>query len=116
MAFSPDGKRIVSGSKNTVKVWDADKGQMVRTLKGDITSNGCCTTSAAWGLAPMANASSPRSEKGRIRSWDAIKGQEVTPCTDPPPPDGQREAVSPDGKLRIWADRTVDQSTPVRSD
>ena len=27
VAFSPDGKRIVSGSDdNTVKVWDADKG------------------------------------------------------------------------------------------
>ena len=28
VAFSPDGKRIVSGSQDeTVKVWDADKGQ-----------------------------------------------------------------------------------------
>ena len=35
VAFSPDGKRIVSGSGDqTVKVWDADKGQEILTLKG----------------------------------------------------------------------------------
>ena len=35
MAFSPDGKRIVTGSGDqTVKVWDADTGQEVLTLKG----------------------------------------------------------------------------------
>ena len=35
MAFSPDGKRIVSGSRdNTVKVWDADSGKELLTLKG----------------------------------------------------------------------------------
>ena len=36
MAFSADGKRIVSGSgrTTTVKVWDADTGQEVLTLKG----------------------------------------------------------------------------------
>jgi WD40 repeat protein len=35
VAFSPDGKRIVSGSRDkTVKVWDAERGQEVLTLKG----------------------------------------------------------------------------------
>ena len=35
MAFSADGKRIVSGSEDkTVKVWDAATGQEVLTLKG----------------------------------------------------------------------------------
>jgi WD40 repeat protein len=35
VAFSPDGKRIVSGSyDNTVKVWDAETGQETLTLKG----------------------------------------------------------------------------------
>ena len=35
VAFSPDGKRIVSGSQDqTVKVWDADKGTETLTLKG----------------------------------------------------------------------------------
>ena len=35
MAFSRDGKRIVSGSNDqSLKVWDADTGQEVFTLKG----------------------------------------------------------------------------------
>jgi WD40 repeat protein len=35
VAFSPDGKRIVSGSLDKrVKVWDADKGVETLTLKG----------------------------------------------------------------------------------
>ena len=35
VSFSPDGKRIVSGSyDNTLKVWDAQTGQETLTLKG----------------------------------------------------------------------------------
>ena len=35
MAFSPDGRRLLSGSDDkTAKVWDADKGQEILSLKG----------------------------------------------------------------------------------
>jgi len=35
VSFSPDGKRIVSGSNDrTLKVWDAQTGQETLTLKG----------------------------------------------------------------------------------
>jgi WD40 repeat protein len=35
VAFSPNGKRIVTGSEDrTVKVWNAQTGQEIRTLRG----------------------------------------------------------------------------------
>ena len=104
MAFSPDGKRIVSGTDDkTVKVWDAATGQVVRTLKSDVGSN---YTDYFDGLAFSDDGKRivAVSEKGVVRSWDAIKGQEVIPCTDRRPPKYQLKAISPDGKLRIWAD------------
>ena len=53
VAFSPDGKRIVSGSRdNTVKVWDAASGQETLTLKGHTS------WSRAWRSAPTGNGSS----------------------------------------------------------
>jgi WD40 repeat protein len=35
VSFSPDGRQIVSGSAdNTLKVWDAETGQLALTLEG----------------------------------------------------------------------------------
>ena len=53
VAYSPDGKRIVSGSGDkTVKVWDADKGRR------PYPQGPHRATSVPWRSAPMANASS----------------------------------------------------------
>jgi len=53
-AWSGDGKRILSSSNDgTLKIWDADKGTEILSLKG--TPPRC----AAVRGAVMANASSP---------------------------------------------------------
>jgi len=46
VSFSPDGKRIVSGSNDrTLKVWDAQTGQETLTLKGHSRSVNCVSFS-----------------------------------------------------------------------
>jgi WD40 repeat protein len=37
VAFSADGSKVVSGSRdNTVKIWSADNGEVLQTLSGEI--------------------------------------------------------------------------------
>ena len=48
-SFSPDGKRIVSGSADsTLKVWDAETGQETLTLKGHSGSVSSVSFSPDW--------------------------------------------------------------------
>ena len=37
VGFSADGSKVVSGSKDqTVKIWNADSGEVIQTLSGEI--------------------------------------------------------------------------------
>jgi WD40 repeat protein len=37
VGFSADGSKVVSGSQdNTVKIWNADSGEVIQTLSGEI--------------------------------------------------------------------------------
>ena len=37
VGFSPDGSKVVSGSQDkTVKIWNADSGEVIQTLSGEI--------------------------------------------------------------------------------
>jgi hypothetical protein len=72
VAVSPDGKRIVTGSSDqTAKVWDAEKGQEVLSLKG-LTN---------WVLSVAISPDGKRivtgSQDQTAKVWDAVKGQEV---------------------------------------
>ena len=63
-AYSPDGKRIVSGGEDkTLKVWDAETGAEVRSLKGH--------TGAVYSVAysPDGRRIVSASQDGTVKVW-----------------------------------------------
>ena len=72
IAFSPDGKRIVSGSDdNTIKVWDAETGDELMTLRGHKES----VKSVAF--SPDGKRIVSGSDDKTIKIWDAATGVEL---------------------------------------
>ena len=71
MAFSPDGKRLASASRDqTVKVWDAVTGQEILTLKGHTSG----VTSVAF--SPDGKRLASAAPRMTVKVWDAATGQE----------------------------------------
>ncbi len=105
VAFSPDGKHIVTAASRGVRVWDTSTGQLVRDLKGH--SNG--VEAVAWSDDGRWIASGSRD--GTVRVWDAKAGTvaHVFPVSKgwaeqlvfAP---GSRLLAAPcrDGTLRVW--------------
>ncbi|KAJ6564303.1 WD40-repeat-containing domain protein, partial [Mycena capillaripes] len=94
VAFSPDGKRIVSGSyDHTVRIWDAETGAALREpLEGHTNS----VTSVAF--SPDGNRIVSGSYDATVRIWDAETGAALRE-----PLEGHTDwvtsvAFSPDGK------------------
>jgi WD40 repeat protein len=110
VCFSPDGKRLATGSGEygvndpvEVKVWDAEKRQVIHTLRGHtgrVTSmsfspDGKRLTSASWDKT--------------VRVWDAEKGQEIHTLRGHKASRVMDACFSPDGKrlASVGTDRTV---------
>ncbi|THU96085.1 WD40 repeat-like protein, partial [Dendrothele bispora CBS 962.96] len=112
VAYSPDGKHIVSGCLDkTVRIWDSQIGQPVcQPLQGH--------TDHVWSVAysPDGRLILSGSSDGTIRIWDALTGQPAEQplqghtnpvCSVAYSPDG-RHMVSGSGDetVRIWDSQT----------
>ena len=72
VSFSPDGSRIVSGSKDsTVRVWDAVTGEVINTLTGH---SGYVLSVSSFSPDGSRIVSSG-SYDNTVRIWDALSGQ-----------------------------------------
>ena len=116
VAFSPDGKQILTGScDKTAKVWDAETGKELRTLTGH--------KDIVWGVAfsPDGKRIVTGGEDKSAKVWDAETGKELRTLTGHTgwvksvaySPDGKRIVTGSDDKTaKVW---DADTGNEIRS-
>ena len=105
-AFSPDGRRIVSGSYDrTLRLWDAENGEELMILRGHTDSVVTCA------FSPDGRRIVSGSYENTLRLWDAENGEEIAVLQGRTgsvsayvfSPDGRRiVSGSEDRTLRLW--------------
>jgi WD40 repeat protein len=105
VSYSPDGNKIVSTSMNYAKVWDANNGELLHTLRGH--------SSSAYGAvySPDGKHILTTSADETARIWDAESGELLKTLLGHSESvlqanysrDGQRIATaSTDGSVKLW--------------
>ena len=119
LAFSPDGKILVTGSRdNTIKLWDVGTGREIYTLQGH--SN--WVNSVAF--SPDGKILASGSDDKTIKLWDVTTARQIR--TIQAHPDSVRSvAFSPDGKIlasgssdktiKLWDMRTGGQISTLQA-
>jgi WD40 repeat protein len=118
VAYSPNGKRIVSGSQSTgtLEVWDAQTGERALSPKG---SKAAPVTSVAY--SPDSKRIASGGQEGALKVWDAQTGQEVLSLKGHTwivtsvafSPDSKR-IVSASSDLKVWERRPAQRSSPSK--
>jgi WD40 repeat protein/serine/threonine protein kinase len=118
VAYSPDGKRLASGSHDgTVRVWDAATGQQLRVLRGHTAPvNGVAFSPDG---KRIASASGEAGRPGEVKVWDVASGQELLTLRDPGQP-VRCVAFSGDGKrlaagVGQWGRAALDRWLPLQT-
>jgi WD40 repeat protein/serine/threonine protein kinase len=97
LAFSPDGRRLVTGSlKGGVKIWDTRTGRQLDSLTGNLGQ--------VWDLAfsPDGTRLATSSSDGTVRLWDARTGAQILTLAR-----GVAEEVGAETKLAFPTDRSA---------
>jgi hypothetical protein len=108
VCFCPDNTKICSGSNdNTVKIWDAKRGECITTLSGHTNSvNSVC-------FSPDNTIICSGSKDKTVKIWDAKRGECITTlsghtnsvtsvCFSPNDKKIIICSVSQDGKIKLW--------------
>ncbi|WP_242684326.1 TIR domain-containing protein, partial [Paraburkholderia hospita] len=105
-AFSPDGRRVVTASRDgTARVWDAATGKQIALLTGH---QGAVHSAA---FSPDGQRVVTASEDNTARVWDAANGKQIAQLSGHQEgvvsaafsPDGQRVVTgSSDNSARVW--------------
>jgi WD40 repeat protein/serine/threonine protein kinase len=117
VVISPNGRRIVSASLDkTIKVWDMDGGEEVRTLQdGDYF--------ACVALSPDGERLASGGTDRRVKVWSLTTGEQLFSC--PYPEDVYAVCFSPDGKqlaaagapciVSTWNARTREELLAIKA-
>ena len=76
VAFSPDGKRVLTGSGDkSAKLWDAETGQEIRTFRHTLGVHSVAFSSD--GSRVLTASAGSWGSEGTVTLWDAETGQEI---------------------------------------